>query len=109
MIIKCIVSLAAIVLACHSPAEVVRSMLGARGARMANTKGIPSGWVELDWIGQNVDRSAEIDTGFVWDAGDWICDADINPTESQAENYIIAQHSSGQGCVYAFVYMDLTA
>src|SRR5574344_349152 len=38
MIIKCIVSLAAIVLACHSPAEVVRSMLGARGAIMANPK-----------------------------------------------------------------------
>src|SRR5574344_1599604 len=38
MIIKCIVSLAAIVLACHSPAEVVRSMLGARGALMANPK-----------------------------------------------------------------------
>jgi hypothetical protein len=38
MIIKCIVSLTAIVLACHSPAEVVRSMLGARGAIMANPK-----------------------------------------------------------------------
>jgi hypothetical protein len=35
MIIKCIVSLTAIVLACHSPAEVVRSMLGARGAIMS--------------------------------------------------------------------------
>jgi hypothetical protein len=38
MIIKCIVSLTAILLACHSPAEVVRSMLGARGAIMANPK-----------------------------------------------------------------------
>jgi hypothetical protein len=35
MIIKCIFSLAAIVLACHSPAAVVRSMLGARGAIMS--------------------------------------------------------------------------
>lgn len=39
MIIKCIVSLAAIVLACHSPAEVVRSMLGARGAIIGGRSG----------------------------------------------------------------------
>ena len=46
-----------------------------------------------------------IDTGLVWDSLKWECVADITATRKIDENYIISQYGSGQGAVYAFVYM----
>ena len=46
-----------------------------------------------------------IDTGLVWDSLKWECVADITATRNIDENYIISQYGSGQGAVYAFVYM----
>lgn len=47
-----------------------------------------------------------IDTGLVWDSGEWDCRAVITALSSVHENYVISQHSSGQGAVYAFVYLN---
>lgn len=46
-----------------------------------------------------------VDTGLVWDAGEWECRAVITALSSVVENYIISQYASGQGVVYAFAYM----
>ena len=46
-----------------------------------------------------------IDTGLVWDSDEWKCSAVITALSAVEENYIISQHSSGQGAVYAFAYM----
>lgn len=61
---------------------------------------------EVEYIGRATGTpSVYIDTGFVWDGGDWVFDADIRPNSSTNENYIVSQYGSGQGVVYAFVYM----
>ena len=46
-----------------------------------------------------------IDTGLVWDSGEWDCRAVITALSSYHENYVISQHSPGQGVMYAFVYI----
>ena len=61
---------------------------------------------EIAWIGQNDKNTAWIDTGLVWDSGSWACEADVYFSSNVVENYVISQHSSGQGCGYAFVYIN---
>ena len=79
-------------------------MLGAR-----NGAWIPSGAplpydAEVEYIESTGNQY--IDTGLVWDSGEWECRAVITALSSVHENYVISQHSSAQGAVYAFVYIN---
>ena len=78
-------------------------MLGARTGAWAKS-GTPLPYdAEVEYLGST--DTQYIDTGLVWDAGEWECRAVITALSSVHENYVISQHSSGQGVVYAFVYL----
>ena len=80
-------------------------MLGARTAAWAKSGGgVPLPYdAEVEYIGST--GTQWIDTGLVWDSDEWKCSAVITALSIVEENYIISQHSSGQGVVYAFAYM----
>ena len=77
-------------------------MLGARTGAWSG-KPLPYD-AEVEYLGST--GVQYIDTGLVWDSGEWDCRAVITALSSFHENYVISQHSSGQGVVYAFVYIN---
>ena len=76
-------------------------MLGARTAAWSG-KRLPYD-AEVEYLEST--GTQWIDTGLVWDAGEWECRAVITALSSVEENYIISQYASGQGAVYAFAYL----
>ena len=81
-------------------------MIGARIGTMAQSgKQLPYD-AEVEYLEST--GTQWIDTGLVWDSDVWECSAVITALRHDVnENYIISQHSSGQGAVYAFAYMFL--
>ena len=78
-------------------------MLGARTAAWAKS-GEPLPYdAEIEYLESTMTQW--IDTGLVWDSDEWKCSAVITALNPVSENYIISQHSSGQGAVYAFAYI----
>ena len=79
-------------------------MLGARTGAWS-TSGAPLPYdAEVEYLESTSEQY--IDTGLVYDSGEWDCRSVITALSSFHENYVISQHSPGQGVVYAFVYMD---